>query len=125
MLEGHGRGLVVLTAAFALIALGLGIAALTGAFGSNQAPRPQSALPARATVPNVLGLNQSQAAAVLTVRRLPSRPSDRACLDRGSGWTGRPSVSARRFTGSTAQPGGDQPAAQVTSACRRRPHETS
>jgi len=62
----QGRGLIALTAAFALIALGLGVAALTGAFGGGQAPRTQSAPPARATVPNVLGLNQSQASAVLT-----------------------------------------------------------
>lgn len=62
----HGRGLLALTATFALLALGLGIAALTGAFGSNEPSRPQSALPARVTVPNVLGLDQSRAAAVLT-----------------------------------------------------------
>lgn len=60
------RGLTALTAVFALIALGLGVAALTGAFGSNQIPPARSALPARVAVPNVLGLDQAQAAAVLS-----------------------------------------------------------
>ena len=35
------RGLTTLTAVFALIALGLGVAALTGAFGNNQTPEPR------------------------------------------------------------------------------------
>jgi len=59
------RGLGALTVAFALVALGLGVAAFTGAFRDDRTPARQNAIAAGITVPNVIGLDQSQAAAVL------------------------------------------------------------
>jgi PASTA domain len=81
------RGLEALAAVFALVALGLGIAALTGAFANNQAPRAPSALPAHVAVPNVLGLDRAEAAAVLSATgfRPVLRPN-------GSSTAGRPGV---------------------------------
>jgi hypothetical protein len=69
---GRRRGRAVLATMLALVVLGLGVAALAGVFGEGHAPRTRDALPSR-RVPNVLGLSQSQAAALLAAAGFDSK----------------------------------------------------